>query len=225
MNIKKTEEFSKQIRKNIILAAFSAGAKSAHIGGALSIADIISVLFGDIMNLDSKNPLNIDRERFILSKGHACLALYSVLAEKNFIKTEDLKNFGKSNSNFLGHPTMDKKKGICIICTKDRLTKRRKNQNAYSSLKPCFQGGVIRVVGEGRGRYKSLMHHKFLVGLDAERQPLWVVNGSFNMTENALNNIENCMELQDPDIAESFFQEFKRIHRVSTPLKIVKHRK
>tara|TARA_B110000858_G_C17768351_1_gene458217 strand:+ start:462 stop:1031 length:570 start_codon:yes stop_codon:yes gene_type:complete len=120
---------------------------------------------------------------------------------------------------------MAKKKGICIICTKDRLTKRRKNQNAYSSLKPCFQGGVIRVVGEGRGRYKSLMHHKFLVGLDAERQPLWVVNGSFNMTENALNNIENCMELQDPDIAESFFQEFKRIHRVSTPLKIVKHRK
>ena len=110
MNIKKTEEFSKQIRKNIILAAFSAGAKSAHIGGALSIADIISVLFGDIMNLDSKNPLNIDRDRFILSKGHACLALYSVLAEKNFIKTEDLKNFGKSNSNFLGHPTMDKKK-------------------------------------------------------------------------------------------------------------------
>ena len=119
---------------------------------------------------------------------------------------------------------MATKKGICIICTKDRLTKRRKNQNAYAALKPCFQGGIIRVVGEGRGRYKSLMHHKFLVGLDSERNPLWCVNGSFNMTENALNNIENCMELQDPDIALSFFEEFKRIHRVSAPLKITKRK-
>ncbi|MDC6482279.1 transketolase [Pelagibacteraceae bacterium] len=149
MNIKKTEEFSKQIRKNIILAAFSAGAKSAHIGGALSIADIISVLFGDIMNLDSKNPLNIDRDRFILSKGHACLALYSVLAEKNFIKTEDLKNFGKSNSNFLGHPTMDKKKGIEFSTGSLGMGLSLGVGVAYAGVKKKKKYKVFIVLGDG----------------------------------------------------------------------------
>ena len=63
-------------------------------------------------------------------------------------------------------------RGVSIICTKDRLTTRKKNQLAYSKLSGCFQGGVIRTMGEGRGRFKSLMHHKFLIGLSAERQPL-----------------------------------------------------
>ena len=117
---------------------------------------------------------------------------------------------------------MSTKKGVCIICTKDRLATKRSNQNAYSDLRPCFQGGAIRIVGEGRGRYKSLMHHKFLCGLDEEKRPLWILNGSFNMTQNALNNLENCMVLNDPRIALAYVDEFKRIHKVSKPLTIRK---
>jgi len=111
-------------------------------------------------------------------------------------------------------------KGVSIICTKDRLTTRHKNQAAYAKLSGCFQGGVIRTMGEGRGRWKSLMHHKFLIGLTATREPLWVMNGSFNVTESALTNIENSMMFDDPEIATTFFEEFKRLHRIAKPLKI-----
>ena len=102
----------KEIRKNILYAAFCAGVKSAHIGGALSIVEIISVLFGKIMNFSPKNLLDETRDRFILSKGHACLALYSVLAEKGFFEKSELENFEKSGSFLLGHPVMNREKGI-----------------------------------------------------------------------------------------------------------------
>lgn len=111
-------------------------------------------------------------------------------------------------------------KGVTIITTADKLTTRRKNQQAYARLRGCFAGGVIRVVGEGRGRFKSLMHHKFLIGLSEAREPIWLMNGSFNITESALRHIENVMILDDPEIAGTFFDEFKRIHRISKPLKI-----
>jgi len=114
----------------------------------------------------------------------------------------------------------EKLKGVTIICTKDRLTTRRNNQVAYSKLSACYKGGTIRTMGEGRGRYKSLMHHKFLIGLNAARIPLWVMNGSFNVTESAVTNIENVMIFDDPEIATTFFEEFKRLHRISKPLKI-----
>lgn len=110
--------------------------------------------------------------------------------------------------------------GVTIITTADKLTKRRKNQQAYAKLRGCFAGGVIRIVGEGRGRFKSLMHHKFLLGMNAAREPIWVMNGSFNVTESAVSNIENVMIFDDPEIAGTFFDEFKRIHRISRPLKI-----
>jgi hypothetical protein len=111
-------------------------------------------------------------------------------------------------------------RGVSIICTKDRLTMRRKNQQAYSKLSGCFQGGVIRTMGEGRGRFKSLMHHKFLIGLSPERIPIWIMNGSFNVTESAVTNLENIMIFDDPEIANTFFDEFKRLHRISQTLKI-----
>ena len=112
MDIAKIKELAKQIRKDILFSAFSAGAKSAHIGGALSIVEIVSTLYGGIMKFNPKNPLDPNRDRFILSKGHACLALYSVLAENGYFEREELKNFEKSGSFLLGHPVMNKVKGI-----------------------------------------------------------------------------------------------------------------
>lgn len=107
-----TKELAKQIRKNILFAAFNAGARSAHIGGALSIVEIVATLYGQIMKLSPDKPLDPNRDRFILSKGHACLALYSVLAEKGYFKRDELKNFEKSGSFLLGHPVMNRTKGI-----------------------------------------------------------------------------------------------------------------
>jgi hypothetical protein len=114
------------------------------------------------------------------------------------------------------------KKGCCIVCTKDRLTRGMRNQRAYAAIKPAYPGGTIRIVGEKKGKWhSSLMHHKFLIGLDASGKPLWVTNGSFNMTESAVSkNLENLMIMEDPDVAECYFKEFKRVHQISNPLKM-----
>ena len=81
-NIKK---FAVSVRKNILDMAVSAGSSSAHFGGALSITEIVSTLFAHQMKLDKKNPKWEERDRFILSKGHACLAYYAALCEIGYI--------------------------------------------------------------------------------------------------------------------------------------------
>lgn len=87
-SINKIKIFALNIRKKILDMSLIAGADSSHFGGALSIVEIVSVLFSDIMRINKENPLWEDRDRFILSKGHACLALYCVLKEKKFICLE-----------------------------------------------------------------------------------------------------------------------------------------
>lgn len=112
MNLKNTKNFAKNIRKNIVYTAYKAGSKSAHIGGALSIADIMAVLYSNILKIKKTTTLEDKRDRFILSKGHACLALYSALVEKKIIKKKDLETFETDGSYLLGHPIINKLSGI-----------------------------------------------------------------------------------------------------------------
>ena len=111
-DIEKIKSFAFNIRKNILEMALAAGASSAHFGGALSITEIISTLFAYKMKIDMKNPSWEGRDRFILSKGHACLAYYAALCEIGFISKEELKTFEKDDTNLLGHPVLNKKIGI-----------------------------------------------------------------------------------------------------------------
>ena len=110
--LKSIKSFSFNLRKNILDMSLTAGASSSHFGGALSIVEIISVLFSHVMQINNENPNWEKRDRFILSKGHACLAYYAALCEKGFIKKEELKTFEKDNSNLLGHPVLNHKIGI-----------------------------------------------------------------------------------------------------------------
>ncbi len=112
MIISEISNLAKNIRKNILYAAFKAGASSAHVGGALSIVDIFAVLYGSVAKTDFTDPLDKKRDRIILSKGHGCLALYGILLEKKFITKSELETFEKSGSFLLGHPVMNKNKGI-----------------------------------------------------------------------------------------------------------------
>lgn len=109
--INKILKFSKRLRKNILDMSFFAGSSSAHLGGALSIVEIISTLFCSVMKYNS-NPQWQDRDRFILSKGHACLAYYAALCEIGYIPKNELKTFEKNNSNLLGHPVLNREIGI-----------------------------------------------------------------------------------------------------------------
>lgn len=99
-----------KIRINAIEAVYSA--QSGHPGGSLSIADILSVLYFKEMNVDAKNPMNPDRDRFVLSKGHCSPALYGALAEKGFFPREDIKSFRQIDSYLQGHPEMKGVPGV-----------------------------------------------------------------------------------------------------------------
>ena len=111
-HIEKIKSFTFNVRKNILEMAVSAGAASSHFGGALSIAEIVSTLFSYQMKIDKNNPNWDERDRFILSKGHACLAYYAALCEIGYISKEELKTFEKNDSNLLGHPVINRKLGI-----------------------------------------------------------------------------------------------------------------
>jgi len=111
-NIKKIKNFALEVRKNILEMAMLAGASSSHFGGALSITEIVSILYAHQMKIDKKNPNWEERDRFILSKGHACLAYYAALREVGYISKEELKTFEKDDSNLLGHPVINRKLGI-----------------------------------------------------------------------------------------------------------------
>ncbi len=107
---KQLKKIACNVRKGIIEGTFNA--KSGHPGGSLSIADVLTYLYFKEMNIDPKDPKNEKRDRFVLSKGHAAPALYSVLAQRGFFPVDDLKTLRKSDSYLQGHPNMNYVPGV-----------------------------------------------------------------------------------------------------------------
>ena len=111
--IEKYKNFSKNIRRLIIKATYLTERKGVHIGSALSVADFFAVLYGGELKVDSHNPIDICRDRFILSKGHAYLALYASLCLSGFITEKELfDNFMTDGGDFPAHPVKNVGKGI-----------------------------------------------------------------------------------------------------------------
>lgn len=110
MNNKELELIAYKIRKHALIGVHSA--KSGHPGGSLSIAEILSVLYFDEMNVDANNPKNPDRDRFVLSKGHCAPALYGALAEKGYFPKEDIRTLRQADSYLQGHPDMKHIPGV-----------------------------------------------------------------------------------------------------------------
>jgi transketolase len=94
-------DFARAIRIDVLRMVYRA--KSSHIGSCFSIADLLAVLYGRILNVDPAHPHRSDRDRFILSKGHACAALYAALAAKGFFPRSWLDRFYQDGSNLPGH--------------------------------------------------------------------------------------------------------------------------
>jgi len=104
------QKIAVKIRMGVIEGVHAAGA--GHPGGSLSIADIISYLYFSEMKIDPKNPKDPDRDRMVLSKGHAAPVLYAALAEKGYFPVEDLKTLRQADSHLQGHPDMKKTPGV-----------------------------------------------------------------------------------------------------------------
>ena len=109
MEIKELELHANRIRKNILTEVHSAN--SGHPGGSLSAADILTELYFEQMDINKDNVDSIDRDRFVLSKGHASPLLYGTLKEKGLLD-DDLATFRKINSNLQGHPNMNEVAGV-----------------------------------------------------------------------------------------------------------------
>ena len=109
-NYAELAEKARRIRINALKAIHAA--KSGHPGGSLSSADILATLYFGELNIDPKNPKMADRDKFVLSKGHAVPALYAALGERGFYEVNEMMTLRQVGSKFQGHPNMRKVPGI-----------------------------------------------------------------------------------------------------------------
>lgn len=110
MNETELKKTANEIRKGIVTAVHAA--KAGHPGGSLSIADIMTYLYFEEMNINPADPKKEDRDRFVLSKGHVAPALYSTLANRGYFPVEELKTLRKLGSRLQGHPCMQETPGV-----------------------------------------------------------------------------------------------------------------
>ena len=110
MNKLELQKKANEVRKGIVTAVHAA--KAGHSGGSLSAADIFTYLYFEEMNIDPKDPKKVDRDRFVLSKGHTAPGLYSALALRGYFPVEDLKTLRHLGSYLQGHPDMKHIPGV-----------------------------------------------------------------------------------------------------------------
>ena len=110
MSDEELKKVANEVRKGIVTGVHAA--KSGHPGGSLGAADIMTYLYFEEMNVDPADPRKADRDRLVLSKGHAAPALYSVLASRGFFPVEELKTLRHIGSRLQGHPNMNDTPGV-----------------------------------------------------------------------------------------------------------------
>jgi transketolase len=101
MIIKDSIHLAKEARK--LSVEMVVRSKASHIGSALSMTDILAVLYFDFLKIFPDDEKSVERDIFILSKGHACVSLYAILGLKGFFELSELESYGKDNSNFMNH--------------------------------------------------------------------------------------------------------------------------
>ncbi|QGV77868.1 transketolase [Streptomyces ficellus] len=96
------EAVAARIRSHVV--DMCAGPEGGHLGGAFSCADVLTALYFSVLNVDPERPDDPDRDRFLLSKGHAAVGLYATLAERGFFPVAELASYGRPGSRLMGHP-------------------------------------------------------------------------------------------------------------------------
>lgn len=108
-----SEQWARDIRREIIEAAHNVGRLGVHLGSSLSVADILAVLYADVMKYDAADPLSEDRDYFILSKGHAYVGYYAALAKAGYFTEADIQaQFMTDGGSLPVHPVKNLQKGI-----------------------------------------------------------------------------------------------------------------
>lgn len=141
------EQFANDIRKDIIHTGFLSGTKGAHFGGSLSMAEILAVLYNSFVSYNI-NDLE-HRDRVVLSKGHAALALYCVLYEKGILTKEELDTFEQNGSYLVAHSKKDLKKGQEFSGGSLSLGLSYAVGVAYACKRKGLENRVYAIVGDG----------------------------------------------------------------------------
>ncbi len=190
----KSEELlrlAKNMRRIILEVSLNCG-EPAHIGGGLSIVDIMAVLYGNILKLDAKNPI----DRFILSKGHGFLGLLSALHCSGFIKKDELMKFQTNGSELIAHPIVNPKFGIESSngSLGQGLSFGVGIATAYK--KKLKQGNVYVLIGDGEC-YEGAIWEAAIAATESNLDNLTVIvdsNGFQN--DGAINEKMNSIELR-----------------------------
>lgn len=144
------DKLAKKLRKKSLEMALKVGKLGSHLGGGLSTIEIFAALYGGVLNFDSHNPNNDERDRVIVSKGHCVLAYYSVLHEMGFLTDKELGSFEMNGSLFHGHATRSITHGIDF---------------SGGSLGLGFSYGVGVAIA---GKLKQLPYHVYVIIGDGE---------------------------------------------------------
>ena len=159
MEILKAKQMSKKMRRKILDVTYSCNS-SVHIGGALSMVDIMATLYSSVLRYDIKKPDWEDRDRFILSKGHGALGLYSALLEAGIISQDVYSTFQMNESDLTAHPVMNIPLGIessngslghgLSLGTGIALAAKKKNKNfkiyVFIGNGECNEGSVWEAI-------------------------------------------------------------------------------
>ena len=233
-DIKNIKKFSLEVKKNILEMALAAGASSAHFGGALSIVEIISILFAHQMKIDKKNVNWEKRDRFILSKGHACLAYYAALCEIGYISKDELKTFEKNDTNLLGHPVKNIKLGIDFSNGSLGMGLSLGIGVALSSKKKKLNFNVYVILGDGECNEGSVWEAA-MAAPNFKLDNLYVIIDKNNFQQTGSNkeimSVENlkdkwssfgwhAIELDGHNI-EDLFEFFKNSQKIKKPKAII----
>ena len=233
-DIKRIKKFSLEVKKNILEMALAAGASSAHFGGALSIVEIVSTLFAYQMKIDKKDSNWDKRDRFILSKGHACLAYYAALSEIGYISKDELKTFEKDDTNLLGHPVKNKNLGIDFSNGSLGMGLSLGIGVAISAKKKKLDFNVYVIVGDGECNEGSIWEAA-MAAPNFKLNNLYVIVDKNNFQQTGSNkeimNVENLKEKWssfgwhttelDGHNIENLFEFFKNSKKIDKPKAVI----
>ena len=166
----KLDNRSKYLRQLIVKALIGGG--RGHMGSAMSLVEILRVLYDEFIKFDPKKPKNENRDRLILSKGHGCLALYAILADKKFIKSTALDSASRFESILGGHPESLKVPGVEV---------------STGALGHGFPVGVGMAVA---AKLKKQNHNIYVVIGDGESDEGSIWEAALSASKYKLNNLK-----------------------------------
>jgi len=177
--INEIKDKTELMRRDCIEMGYAAGSQGAHFGPALSCVDIVATIFFGVMDHDPKNPRMPERDRFVLSKGHACLAYYAALIESGYIPKEMISQFKGNDSILCGHPSMNMQYGIEV------------STGSLGSGLPIACGMAMAA------KIKKETHKIFCVVGDGECNEGIIWEAAFNAAKYKLKNLIVIVDIND----------------------------